>query len=482
MSVRPERIRSRVAIIGRPNVGKSTLFNTLTRTRKAVVKNEPGVTRDVLVEPAEWWGHKFDVVDTGGITESDEGFSALIREQVLDILGSMDLLLVVMDGKVGLVPEDRDIIRIAKESGKPFLLVVNKVDRFQDADLVTSEFYEFGLDLIPASFEKHDGVDRLVEWVIEKLPQGEHTQRGGIRLALVGKPNAGKSSLSNQLLGERRMLVSPIAGTTVDAVEAEFTYEGESYILVDTAGLRRSSKRHDGVEFISAVKSHNAIDRAEIVLLLVDATLGPSMQDARLVEYCLERHKAVIMVANKSDIGKAEIPAFRSTFKAQVDKAFHFFPDIPVVFASAKTGSGIKDLFAKIEETYKKLYIRISTSHLNKFFFEVIRQAPAPVWGTRNVKFYYLTQTHQIPPSFIAFANHPQGVTPAYRRFLAKRVQERWDLQGIPVRIFIMKSRSGKKRRSSQEPIDVETDEPIEDFGPGSVYELDDSWDDMSEE
>ncbi len=429
-----------VALLGRPNVGKSTLFNLLTRTRRALVRDEPGVTRDIQVEPAEWWGKKFDVLDMGGVTEAQEGFSPLIRAQVESVIQHVDLLVVVMDAKTGLVPEDRDILRMAKESGRPFLLVVNKVDRFQDKDLLLSEFYEFGLEPLPCSFEQAVGVDQVVEWIGAHVAGGEHTQREGLRLSVVGKPNAGKSSLCNLLLGQERMLVSDQAGTTVDAVESSFDYGGRSYVLVDTAGLRRPSKRKEGVEFISAVMSHKAIDHSELVLLLIDGMEGPSVQDARIVEYCLEKHKAIILVVNKTDLGEQERPAFRQGLHEQIKRQFHFFTEIPVVFTSAKTGLGIQALFEKIEEVRGKLHIRIPTSQLNKFFTEVIRKAPAPVWGTRNVKFYYLTQTKQVPPSFIAFANHPQGVTPSYRRFLANRIQEQWGLQGIPIRIFVMKS------------------------------------------
>lgn len=431
---------SRVAIIGRPNVGKSTLFNILTRTRKALVRNEAGVTRDIQVQSADWWGSEFDVVDTGGITESKEGFSPLIRKQVLGALENMDLLLVVMDGKVGLVPEDRDIIRIAKESGKPFLIVVNKVDRYLEADKVTSEFYEFGMDLIATSFEQRIGVDQLVEWIIAHIPEKGHTSKEGVRIVLFGKPNVGKSSLCNALLNSDRMIVSPTAGTTVDAIEEEFEFNCKPYVLVDTAGLRRQSRRKEGVEFISAHMTVDAASRADVVLLLVDAVEGPTVQEAKMVEQCLQMHKAVILVANKTDLARKENPKYREKFQMRVYEVLRFFPDIPVVYISALNRRGLNELMEKVDEVYEKLNMKISTSKLNKFFYEVIRQAPSPVYGTRDVKFYYLTQTEQVPPSFIAFANHPDGVTPSYRRFIAKRLAEQFDLQGIPIRIFVLPS------------------------------------------
>lgn len=448
---------SRVAVIGRPNVGKSTLFNKLTRSRKALVRNEPGVTRDVLIESAEWWGFAFEMMDTGGITDDREGFSPLIRQQVLDAISSVGALVVIVDGRVGLVPEDRDIIRIAKESGKPFTIVVNKIDNTLEADTMASEFYEFGMDVIPAAFERDFGIDQVVEWIKANATVEEEEVETGIRLCLIGKPNAGKSSLCNQFLQKNRMLVSDVSGTTADSVEENFIYDDQLYTLVDTAGLRRNSKRNAGVERLSAVKTHESIRKADVVLLLVDAVDGVSVQDAKMVEYCVEQHKAVILVANKVDLAEKEVEAFRSTFKAQMARQFHFFPNLPVEFVSAKTAKGIDKLMNRVHDLHEKLHKKIPTSKLNQFFMDVIRLAPAPVFGTKDVKFYYLTQTGQVPPSFIAFANEPRGVTPAYRRFLTKRIAEAFDLQGVPLRIFVMKKRRAKRSFGApEESIDSE--------------------------
>lgn len=431
----------KVAIVGRPNTGKSTLFNILTDSRKAVVKNQPGVTRDIQIEPVEVWGKPFDLIDTGGITESKDVFSKLIREQVVEFLDTVDLMLVVMDGRAGLMPEDRDIIRIAKEAGKPFLLIVNKVDRTHEEDLLKAEFHEFGVDVVAASFEQRRGISDLLEWLHKHLPQAPATIKEGLTIAIVGKPNVGKSSLCNQLLGTNRMIVSDIAGTTIDSVDSPFDFKGKRYVLVDTAGLRRSSKREEDLEIISAFKSQESIRRADLVLLMVDATLGPTEQDAKIMESILEDHRGVILVANKTDRASKEIPEFRKVFREQVARTFHFFEDVPVAFVSAKTGFGVDELFEEIDRVSALLDLRIPTADLNEFFFQAIRRAPAPVWGTTNVKFYYLTQTYQRPPAFIAFANYPDGVTNAYRRFLIKQIKERWGLHGVPIRIFCMKSR-----------------------------------------
>lgn len=431
----------KVAIVGRPNVGKSTLFNILTNSRKSVVKNQPGVTRDILLETVDVWGKHFDLIDTGGITEAHDTFSKLIKEQVTDFLSSVDLVLLVMDGRDGLIPEDREVLKIVKATGLPFLLVVNKIDRQHEEDLRKAEFYEFGVDIVGASFEQRQGLAEILEWVHKQLPEQVSQPLGGLKIALVGKPNVGKSSLVNALLGDNRMLVSDIAGTTVDSVDTPFLYNGRQYSLVDTAGLRKSAKRDEDIEIIAAFKSQESIRRADLVLLVVDAHTGPTDQDARIMQSVLEDHKAVIIVANKTDTARKEIPEFRKTFQSQVEATFHFFNDVQVVYTSAHTGYGLRDLLEKVEWMRDKFETKIPTSELNDFFFHTIRLAPAPVFGVVDVKFYYLTQTNQRPPAFIAFANKPEGVDNSYRRFLIKNLKEKFDLWGLPIRIFVMRSR-----------------------------------------
>lgn len=436
-------IAPRVAIIGRPNVGKSTLFNILTDSRKSVVKNQAGVTRDIIMSSADVWGKKFDLIDTGGVTEAQDLFSKLIKEQVTEFLYSVDFIIAVMDGRAGLLPEDRDIIKLAKQTGRPMLLVINKVDQQHEEDMTKADFYEFGLDVVGASFEQRRGLAEIMEWIHSSIPDAVENVVEGMQIAMVGKPNVGKSSLCNCLLGVNRMLVSDIAGTTVDSVDSPFIYNDKKYVIVDTAGLRRQSKREEDVEIIAAFKSQESIRRANIVLLVIDGLIGPTEQDAKIMQQILEDHKGVIIVANKSDVASKEVESYRETFRAQVEREFHFFTDVPVVFTSAKTSAGIQDLFATIESVSLKLNSKIPTSELNDFFFETIRKAPAPVWGITNVKFYYLTQTNQVPPAFIAFANHPDGVSNSYRRFLIKNLKEQFNLHGIPIRIFCMKSKRG---------------------------------------
>ncbi len=437
---------SKVAIVGRPNVGKSTLFNILTDSRKSVVKNQPGVTRDIIIETATIWGKDFDLIDTGGITEAHDTFSKMIKEQVTDFLSSVDFLVCVMDGRDGLMPEDQEIIRIAKTVNKPFCLVINKVDRMHESELALADFYGFGVDLIATSFEKRTGVGELMDWIHKKLPENTDVPQDSMTISIVGKPNVGKSSMVNYLLRAKRMLVSDIAGTTVDSVDTPFVYNDKKYTLVDTAGLRKSAKRDEDIEIIAAFKSHDSIRRSDIVLLMIDANEGPSDQDARIMQSILEDHKGVIIVANKTDTAKLEIPEFKKAFREKCDQVFHFFDDVRIAFTSAQTGQGVEDMLKEIEWMAGKLTTRISTADLNNFFFEVIRKAPAPVYGITNVKFYYLTQTNQQPPAFIAFANHPDGVDNSYRRFLIKNLKQQFELKGVPIRIFVMKSKSAARK------------------------------------
>ncbi len=431
----------KVAIVGRPNVGKSTLFNILTGTRKSVVKNQPGVTRDILIEPVEIWGKTFDLIDTGGITEAQDIFSKLIKEQVVEFLESVDMILLVVDGRSGLIPEDRDIVKIVNKSGKPYLLIVNKVDQIADEEGSKADFYEFSEDLIVTAFEQRKGISEILEWVTNLIPEKLIEKDKGITFSIVGKPNVGKSSLANAILGMPRMMVSPIAGTTVDAVDSQFEFEGRIFTLIDTAGLRRQAKRDDHVEIISAFKSQEAIRKSQLVLQVIDCVEGPTEQDAKILEAVLEDHRGIIIVANKSDLAKKEDPHYRNTFLDKIKRHFHFFTDVRVVFTSALEKKGLEEVLKEIQVVVDMMNFRVTTSELNDFFFNAIRKAPAPRAGTVNVKFYYLTQTYQKPPAFIAFANYPDAVTPSYRRFLINQLKDFFKLDGIPIRIFCMRSR-----------------------------------------
>lgn len=445
----PSPKRLSVAIFGRPNVGKSTLFNQLTGTRKAVVEDRPGVTRDVHRGRADWRGVYFDVFDTAGVSAGgDQAWSSAIREKALEAASRADKIVFVLDGKYGLNPEDKDLAQFVKRLEKPILAVVNKIDDPSKNELGLAEFYGLGLEnLIAASFEHKFGTDDILDWIVadqEAVPQGEESNP--VKLAIVGKPNAGKSTLVNTLLGEQRVVVSPVAGTTVDSVEVPFIHGDREYILVDTAGLRRHAKRQDYVELISAFKAEESVAEADILLVVVDGLHGPSRQDARIVELALENHRGVILVINKVDALEKQVPKFRERLREQIADSFHFYSDIPVVFISAKTGRGVDELFKKIEKVWGQLTFKISTRDINDFFFNVIRQAPSPSFRGNDIKFYYITQTKQRPPSFMMFVNEPKGVTTAYRRFIINKLKQHYDLEGIPIRIYPKKRRRGLAR------------------------------------
>lgn len=432
--------KTKVAIVGRPNVGKSTLFNILTNSRRAVVKDKPGVTRDVQIGLCEWRGIHFDILDTGGVTELKEVIPSLIRKKVLETISNIDLILFVLDAKTGLHPEDESLFYLIKKSGKPFYVMVNKIDQDHLVEEKSAEFYSLGVQPHAAAFETRMGIPEMLDWVFERVNK-DYTEEKltELTIAIVGKPNVGKSSLCNQLIGESRVLVSEIAGTTVDSIDMPLERNGRQFTIIDTAGLRRKSKVVDDVEMLATFKSSSSIRRANLILLVVDVTAPLSEQDAKILNLIEESHKPLIVVANKSDVAKKESAGFKKKFHDQVARTFHFFEDVPIVYTSAKTGAGIDALFFKIDEIWGKVLKQIPTSEINRFFTQVIKKAPAPVYGTKDVKFFYLTQTKQIPPSFIAFANEPKGVTSAYRRFLIKQIKEQWGLHGIPIRIHTMK-------------------------------------------
>ena len=435
----------KVAILGAPNVGKSTLFNILTDSRDALVKNQPGVTRDIHIGQVHWEHYQFEVIDTGGLTEEkDDSFSTLIKDKIQEVVSFVDCLIVVMDGRAGLCPEDISVVKFARQANKPFLIVVNKIDSVQKWDTVQADFYQLGSLVHSAAFEKKIGISEILDWIVSHITscsvKEKEAQAVKPILALIGRPNVGKSSLCNRLHHLERMLVTEKPGTTTDSVQSLIEYKGKHYTLIDTAGMRKKSKKaKEGLEVLASYKTKQAMSLADINLLLIDGLEGPSHQDAKLIDASLKLQKPVILLVNKTDLGQGE---FRKKLREQIKDCFHFISDIPIVFISAKTGLGLDAIFVKIEEIWKKLHFRISTSQLNSFFTDTIRQAPSPFVGTKSVKFYYLTQTKQVPPSFIAFMNEPKGLTPSYERFLIHKIKKKWSLYEIPIRIFPLKKRS----------------------------------------
>ena len=431
----------RVLIAGRPNVGKSSLFNKLVRKRKSLVVNRPGMTRDILKQKTSWWGHEFEVWDSGGWKSGDAYLGQGIDKKVQQAVKEVDCILLVMDAKAGLRHEDKEFFRVIKKSRKPFLVLVNKVDQEKSKEFLLNEFYELGSDFKACAFESDKGLSGAVEWVIaQKHSSFKKIKESKTRILVVGKTNSGKSSLCNALLKKERMLVSSRAGTTTDIVEEVFSYNKEHYTLVDTAGLKPHKKtntaQNKNSESLAMFKTEQSFKQASLIFLILSAVSGPGRKEAKILKLCQEEHKAVMAVVSKWDLSKKQ-NLNRAEFRKKIQEQFVFYPDLPVIFTSALHSTGLTQLLKKSEEIQKKLKTRISTSELNRFFSHVIRKAPSPVYGVDNVKFYYLTQTRAVPPVFIAFANYPAGVSSAYKRFLIRQIQNKWGLKGVPIKILV---------------------------------------------
>lgn len=426
----------KILIIGRPNVGKSSLFNRLIKKRRALVMNTPGVTRDIIKEKAYWWGTHFEVWDSGGfIFNATQSLSKNINHFVQDSLKKVDCSIMVMDATVGLHEDDKSIFKLIKS--KPYLLVVNKIDKVTKSPHLISEFYSLGNSFIESSFERETNIDQIVSWVIEKSTTTEDsTVTPHFSIMLSGQPNVGKSSLFNKIVKKNRSIISPKPHTTVDVVDDFFLYQSQTFEVLDSSGIGKKSKQTMDIQRLASAKTLSYYDKTNFVLLVIDASKKISKQDIRLFSYCLEKNKPSIIVANKWDLAfdttKVEI---RKTIK----KALAFYPEIPILFTNALSGLGVPVLIKKILEIKQRSEIQIPTSKLNFFLKNVTQQAPPPVYGTRNIKFFYLTQTKKKPPQFLIFTNHPKGVSSSYKKFLTKKIQNEWNLKGIPIQLVFKK-------------------------------------------
>ena len=341
---------NRVLIIGRPNVGKSSLFNRLVRQRKALVINQPGVTRDILKQKASWWGVDFEVWDSGGLWSEESAWGTLIDKKVRNAIQESNLVLFVMDARSGFLEEDKKTFLLVKKSGKPFFALVNKVDDLKKSELLLSDFYRLGIPLLPCAFEQDKGVLEVVEWILthskNKFTAIKNTKVTNVSLLFAGKTNVGKSTLCNALLKEDRILTSPVPGTTVDVVSDQFEYAGRRYTLLDTAGKTKEAKNK--TQSLAEFKSDQSFREADIVLLLIDYSTGPSRQDARLLNFCVEQHKAVIVAVNKWDLAlKKNKDNSKAEYRKNIHEKFCFYPDLPVVFISALNVSGLGVLMKK---------------------------------------------------------------------------------------------------------------------------------------
>ncbi len=427
-----------VVIIGRANVGKSTLFNKLTQNRSAIVNDTPGVTRDRLYERTEWSGRPVILVDTGGIDFDQTGdLDDQVKEQARIAQEEADCIVFVVDSKIGCTPQDREVIQLVRKSGKPLYVAVNKVDHpGRETDLY--EFYQMGSDnVFPISAEHGHGILELMEALVAGMPEQEDEpeSQDAIRVAIVGKPNAGKSSIVNKLLNSERCIVSPKPGTTRDAVDSRLTFNGREYVLIDTAGIRRKGKTRDLLEKFSVIMALKALDRCDIAVLVLDASEGVTEQDATIAGYAYDKGRGCVLAANKWDLMQEPRKAYPE-FVERVRDKLKFLEFAPVVSVSAKTGRGLEKLLPAVEKAYKEYSRSISTGRLNDCFERAIRKNPMSSYRGKFLKLFYTTQVKSRPPTFRCFVNYPKGVHFSYRRYLANSLRKDFGFSGTPLRLL----------------------------------------------
>ncbi len=435
----------RVAIVGRPNVGKSSLFNRIIGKRKAIIEDIPGVTRDRLVSKTQWRGIPFELVDTGGYIEGDEDiFAPYIRKQIEKEIKDADAFILVVDGKEGLTPADKDIALLLKRAEKPVYVAVNKIDNPQMEDRVY-EFYELGFDKVfsVSSIQKY-GVADLLDAVVEDIPQWEREEEEAekkekkdvIKVAIVGKPNAGKSSLLNAILGEERAVVSDIPGTTRDVVDTYFKWKDREFLFLDTAGLRKKSKVDYGIEFFSVGRTLDAIKKADVVVLVIDAEQGATEQDTKIAGLIQKYYKPAVIVINKIDKIPPSSEA-RNRVINQVKNRLYFIPYAPIVLTSAKNRQGIKKLLETIVQVYDEAWKRVNTGKLNRALQKIMKLRQPPSYNGKPLKMFYGTQLEGKPPAFLIFVNYPEGFKESYVKFIESNLRELLDLHHAPIKLIL---------------------------------------------
>ncbi|MBO5130251.1 MAG: ribosome biogenesis GTPase Der [Oscillospiraceae bacterium] len=430
-----------VAIVGRPNVGKSMLFNKLTGQRTSIVEDTPGVTRDRIYGECEWCGRTFSLVDTGGIEPgTDSEMLKFMRRQAEIGIELADAIIMVVDVRSGVTAADQDVATMLRKSKKPVCLAVNKCDSIGLVNPDVFEFYSLGIgDLFETSAVHGHGTGDMLDWVLDNIPEdnGEDEDDDIIKVAIVGKPNVGKSSLLNQILGEERVIVSNVAGTTRDAIDSYYENETGKYCLIDTAGMRRKSKVDDVIEKYSNMRSISAIDRADVCLILIDANEGVTEQDTKIAGLVHEAGKAAIIVVNKWDAVEDKETNTMRDMENNVRRDLSYMTYAPVVFLSALTGSRVSKLFPMIQEVHKQNTSRITTGALNSILADATTRVQPPSDKGRRLKIYYMTQASTKPPHFVIFCNDARLFHFSYQRYLENQIREVFGLQGTPIRITI---------------------------------------------
>ncbi len=431
-----------VAIVGRPNVGKSTLFNRLLGRRVAIVEPEPGVTRDRLYQEADWNGRSFILVDTGGLVDKDaDDMQVAIRGQVGQALLEADVILFVVDAMAGISPEDRTVAEALRRSGKPVVLAVNKVDRF-DPPPVLSDFYTLGIgEPVPVSASQGLNTGDLLDALLELLPHKKPSkEERALRVAIIGRPNVGKSSLVNAILGEERAIVSQVPGTTRDAVDTYFRHEGRNYVLIDTAGIRRKSRVDLPVERYSVLRAQKSITRAEVAVLVLDAAEGVTAQDKRIAGMAEESGRAVVIAVNKWDLVSPERKD-AGRYRDYLKQELSFIAYAPMVFTTAVLRQGVNRLLGAIDQVIANACRRVPSSELNSLLEEaMLRNPPPPVKG-RRLEIDFAAQVAENPPVFLLYVNSPSILHFSYRRYLENQLRAAYDFTGTPVRFALKKKR-----------------------------------------
>lgn len=428
-----------VVILGRPNVGKSTLFNRLLKKKKSLTHNLPGVTRDNIYGEVIHEKVKFALVDTGGLVlEGEDEFEKEILVQAEEALGDADLVLFVVDGKDGLTPQDKEVARLLRQANKNTLLVVNKVDGFEQEDLLISDFYGLGFPMVAVSAAHGYNVRFLLDQVVENLPfvqskDNIQMEEQGLKLCVLGRPNVGKSSLVNELFGRKKQIVSSVPGTTRDCVDLVIEKNGRHYILIDTPGVRRKSNIEGSLERFSVLRALKTSKRSDIVFLMVDALEGICHQDKKLISFLQREHIPFIVLVNKIDLLKENE---LKRIKEEIAYELRFCSYVPVVFTSTVTRAGMGSLVPLAEKVWEKSGIRISTSELNRLLREVQHKHQPPIVRGKRLKFYYVTQTDVYPPEFVFFVNNPSLIKASYKRFLENKIRNLFNLEMVPLKIY----------------------------------------------
>lgn len=436
-----------VAIVGRPNVGKSTLFNALAGEQISIVKDTPGVTRDRIYADVTWLNYNFTLIDTGGIEpESKDIILSQMREQAEIAITSADVIIFMVDVRQGLVDSDSKVANMLRRSGKPVVLVVNKVDSFQKMMTDVYEFYNLGIgDPVPVSSVGKLGIGDMLDEVVKHFPESaaEDEEDERPRIAIVGKPNVGKSSIINKIVGESRVIVSDIAGTTRDAIDTDITYNGNEYVFIDTAGLRRKNKIKEELERYSIIRTVTAVERADVVLVVIDATEGVTEQDAKIAGIAHERGKGIIVVVNKWDaIEKNDKTIYEHTNR--IKDILSFMPYAEILFISAKTGQRVGKIFDTIDMVIENQNLRIQTGVLNEILSEAVAMQQPPSDKGKRLKIFYMTQVSVKPPTFVIFVNNKELMHFSYTRYLENKIRDTFGFRGTALR-FIIRERGEKE-------------------------------------